>query len=55
LLMQKWNWVGRGAAKGMAGSARKDLKRRIEEELHRFERFQLAEGEAVEPAGAVPV
>jgi hypothetical protein len=39
LLMQKWSWVGSGAAKG----ARKDLKRRIEEELHRFERFQLAE------------
>ncbi len=39
LLLQKWNWVGNGAPKG----ARKDLKRRIEEELHRFERFQLAE------------
>ncbi len=39
LLMQKWNWVGRTAPKG----ARKDLKRRIEEGLHRFERFQLAE------------
>jgi uncharacterized protein YcaQ len=39
LLMQKWNWVGASARKG----ARKDLKRRIEEELHRFERFQLAE------------
>ena len=39
LLMQKWNWVGKGAAKG----ARKDFKRRIEEELDRFERFQLAE------------
>jgi uncharacterized protein YcaQ len=39
LLMQKWSWVGNGAVK----SARKDLKRRIEEELHRFERFQLAE------------
>ncbi len=39
LLLQKWNWVGAGAAK----SSRKDLKRRIEEELHRFERFQLAE------------
>ena len=39
LLMQKWNWVGSGAPRG----ARKDLKRRIEEELHRFERFQLAE------------
>jgi uncharacterized protein len=39
LLMQKWNWVGDGAPRG----ARKELKRRIEEELHRFERFQLAE------------
>jgi uncharacterized protein len=39
LLMQKWNWVGNGARRG----ARKDFKRRIEEELHRFERFQLAE------------
>ena len=39
LLMQKWNWVGKGAAKG----ARKDYRRRIEEELDRFERFQLAE------------
>ena len=39
LLMQKWSWVGNGAKK----SARKDLKRRIEQELDRFERFQLAE------------
>jgi uncharacterized protein YcaQ len=39
LLMQKWNWVGKGAS----GDARKRLKRRIEDELHRFERFQLAE------------
>jgi uncharacterized protein len=39
LLMQKWNWVGAAAPRG----ARKDLKRRIEEELHRFEQFQLAE------------
>jgi hypothetical protein len=39
LLLQKWNWVGEGTKRG----ARKDLKRRIEEELHRFERFQLAE------------
>jgi hypothetical protein len=39
LLMQQWSWVGKGAARG----ARKDLKRRIEEELDRFERFQLAE------------
>ncbi|MCA6106403.1 winged helix-turn-helix domain-containing protein [Bradyrhizobium cenepequi] len=37
LLMQKWSWVGSGAKRG----ARKDLKPRIEEELHRFERFQL--------------
>jgi hypothetical protein len=37
LLLQKWNWVG-----GPKGT-RRDLKRRIEEELHRFERFQLAE------------
>jgi uncharacterized protein YcaQ len=33
LLMQKWTWVGRGSARSH--------KRRIEEELHRFERFQL--------------
>jgi len=39
LLLQKWNWVGNGAQRG----ARKDLKRRIEQELHRFEQFQLAE------------
>ena len=38
LLVQKWSWVG-PARKG----PRKELKRRIEEELHRFERFQLAE------------
>ena len=38
LLVQKWSWVG-AAGKG----PRKDLKRRIEEEMHRFERFQLAE------------
>jgi hypothetical protein len=39
LLVQKWSWVGVGAQRG----ARKELKRRIEEELHRFERFQLGE------------
>ena len=39
LLVQKWSWVGAGAKRG----ARKELKRRIEEELHRFERFQLGE------------
>jgi uncharacterized protein len=38
LLLQKWNWVGL-AAKG----PRKELKRKIEGELHRFERFQLGE------------
>ncbi|RZN13071.1 cytoplasmic protein [Bradyrhizobium genosp. SA-3] len=39
LLMQKWTWVGEG--KKTAG--RKELKRKIEGELDRFERFQLAE------------
>src|SRR2546430_5272165 len=39
LLLPKWHWVGDRAQRG----ARKDLKRRIEEELHRFEQFQLAE------------
>jgi uncharacterized protein YcaQ len=34
LLLQKWSWIGK--------RPRRDLKRRIEEELHRFERFQLA-------------
>ena len=38
LLMQKWSWVAR-ARRGGA----QELKRRIEDELHRFERFQLAE------------
>jgi uncharacterized protein YcaQ len=35
LLMQKWSWVGKHPRKG--------LKRLIEDELHRFERFQLAD------------
>jgi uncharacterized protein YcaQ len=39
LLMQKWSWVGNGTKRG----ARKALKPTIEEELHRFERFQLAD------------
>lgn len=39
LLMQKWTWVGGG--KKIAG--RKELKRKIEEELDRFEKFQLAD------------
>jgi uncharacterized protein YcaQ len=34
LLIQKWTWIARGSARVR--------KRRIEEELHRFERFQLA-------------
>ena len=40
LLMQQWSWVGEGAAKK---APRKEWKRRIEEELHRFEAFQLGE------------
>ena len=49
LLVQKWSWVGDAAGRG----ARKDLKRRIEQELHRFERFQLAEeASRAEPAPA---
>jgi len=34
VLVQQWTWVGRGRPRAH--------KRRIEEELHRFERFQLA-------------
>ena len=41
LLMQKWNWVGK--AKAAKGDRRKELKRRIEEELDRFARFQLGD------------
>lgn len=37
LLLQKWTWVGRGRPRAH--------KKLIEEELHRFERFQLSEGE----------
>ena len=39
LLLQKWSWVGDGAEK----APRREWKRRIEEELHRFERFQLGD------------
>jgi uncharacterized protein len=35
LLVQKWTWVGNGSARAH--------KRSIEEELHRFERFQLGQ------------
>jgi uncharacterized protein YcaQ len=41
LLMQKWSWVGNG--KAAKGDARKALKRRIEDELERFARFQLGD------------
>jgi uncharacterized protein YcaQ len=41
LKVQQWTWIGRGSARAH--------KRRIEEALHRFERFQLA---AASPAGA---
>jgi len=33
LLVQRWHWVGRGGAR--------EHRRRVEEALHRFERFQL--------------
>ncbi|WP_426423893.1 winged helix-turn-helix domain-containing protein [Bradyrhizobium genosp. A] len=39
LLMQKWTWLGQG--KKTAG--RKEFKQKIEDELDRFERFQLTE------------
>jgi hypothetical protein len=39
VLMQKWTWLGQG--KKTAG--RKELKQKIEDELDRFERFQLTE------------
>jgi uncharacterized protein YcaQ len=41
LLMQKWNWVGPG--KRAKGEAKAHLRRAIEDELDRFERFQLGE------------
>ncbi|MDI1343595.1 MAG: crosslink repair DNA glycosylase YcaQ family protein [Pseudolabrys sp.] len=37
VLMQKWTWVG------AKNAPRKELKRRIEEELDRFEQFQLGD------------
>ena len=39
LLLQQWSWVGEGLRRGAA----RRLKSRIEEELHRFERFQLGD------------
>jgi uncharacterized protein YcaQ len=38
LLVQRWNWVGRGASPAD--------RRRIEAALHAFERFQLARSES---------
>ena len=40
LLMQQWSWVGEGTK---PKTPRKEWKRRIEEELGRFEKFQLGE------------
>ena len=48
LLVQKWTWIGKGV---------RSTKRRIEEELHRFEEFQLAATELmpfVDDAREVP-
>jgi uncharacterized protein YcaQ len=42
LLVQQWTWVGAAAKRGNGGG-RKELKHRIEDELHRFARFQLEE------------
>ncbi|MEH2491866.1 winged helix-turn-helix domain-containing protein [Bradyrhizobium sp. AZCC 2230] len=39
VLMQKWTWLGQGKKT----TGRKELKQKIEDELGRFERFQLAE------------
>jgi uncharacterized protein YcaQ len=60
LLMQKWSWVDEATARPKAPRAgpRREIKRRIEEELHRFERFQLADGvslsEPGQPSGVSP-
>jgi uncharacterized protein len=45
--MQQWTWIGRGSSRSH--------KRRIEEELHRFERFQLADRLPAEPQPAPPL
>jgi uncharacterized protein YcaQ len=42
LLVQQWTWTGPAARRGNR-AARKELKRKIEDELGRFERFQLGE------------
>ncbi len=41
LLVQKWSWIGKWAGRAAGTAARKELKTLIEDELHRFERFQL--------------
>jgi len=43
LLMQRWTWIAAGS--------RRLMKRKIEEALHRFERFQLAPSSAEPPRG----
>jgi uncharacterized protein len=50
LLMQKWSWVGKGAGRGR----RSEYTRRIEQELHRFERFQLADQVLAQELTATP-
>jgi len=45
LKVQQWTWIGRGSARAH--------KRRIEEALHRFERFQLATAEVGEDGGGL--
>ena len=44
VLIQKWTWIGDAAAR-KAADQRKELKRKIEDELDRFTGFQLAEKE----------
>jgi uncharacterized protein YcaQ len=46
LLIQQWTWVGNGSAKRQ--------KIRIEDELHRFERFQINYQEGTDAAGPTP-
>ena len=44
VLIQKWTWIGDAAAR-KAADQRKELKRKIEDELDRFTGFQRAEKE----------
>ena len=43
LLVQRWHWIGRGGARA--------YRQRVEEALHRFERFQLGHAAAGMPPG----